>query len=38
MIKKLYECGCFDYKKFIMDNFKNYLAIDWDKALEPVEE
>ena len=25
-------------KKFIMDNFKNYLAIDWDKALEPVEE
>ena len=25
-------------KKFIMDNFKNYLAIDWEKALEPVEE
>lgn len=25
-------------KKFIMDNFKNYLAIDWDKALDPVEE
>lgn len=25
-------------KKFIMDNFKNYLAIDWEKALEPVED
>lgn len=25
-------------KEFIMDNFKNYLAIDWSKALEPVEE
>lgn len=24
-------------KKFIMDHFKNYLAIDWEKALEPVE-
>lgn len=25
-------------KKFIMNNFKNYLAIDWEKGLEPVEE
>ena len=22
MIKKLYECGCFNYQKFIMDNTK----------------
>lgn len=25
-------------KEFIMDNFKNYLAIDWSKALEPAED
>lgn len=24
MIRKLYECGCFDYHKFILDHMKSY--------------
>ena len=32
MIKKLYECGCFDYKKFIMDNMKK-LGLNSDETI-----
>lgn len=32
MIKKLYECGCFNYQKFILDNTKN-LSLTPDEAV-----
>lgn len=32
MIKKLYECGCFNYQKFIMDNTKG-LSLSADEAV-----
>ena len=32
MLKKLYECGCFDYRKYIIDNQKA-LALTSDEAI-----
>lgn len=32
MIKKIYDCGCFDYQKFIFDKMKN-LALNSDEAI-----
>lgn len=32
MLKKLYECGCFDYRKYIIDNQKA-LALNSDEAI-----
>ncbi len=32
MIQKLYECGCFDYRKYIIDNQKT-LALNSDEAI-----
>ncbi len=32
MLKKLYECGCFDYRKYIIDNQK-VLALNSDETI-----
>lgn len=32
MIKKIYECGCFNYQKFIFDNIK-FFSLTSDEAL-----
>ncbi len=32
MLKKLYECGCFDYRKYIIDNQK-ILALNSDETI-----